>query len=502
MGNRRIGERPKRFSPGVATSALPILPVAPLFLRAANLDAASVSGQAFDRRDAINVVGEVFEPGLVEAKEAVPANEVVAGQAAGEARRTARRENVRRPGGVVAERDRGVIAEENRARAGDFFGEFLGVSRRDVQVFRRDFVRNAASLVRVAGQNNGAEVFERLASERAPFDPSERRVDLGDRVAERFFVPTDQDARARRVFRLREDVVSGIIGAGRLVDDNDDFARPGDRIDVDGAVNRPLGESDEEVPRPDDFVDPRDSFDPERERRDALRAPHSVNFFNAETSASRQKVRVVRTVRRRRRHYRDLLDARDLRRNDRHQDRRRIGRRAARDAAADATKRSVALPEPTAGPLDSDVAAQNRTLENGDIFRDSVDGAQKFRLDLVERGVEFLLRDAELVGGQVGAVDSFRVIEERREAFFGDVATNRFGDFGGRQRRAENLDRATFALFANDISFNAQFLTERVDFFLNVVLTSVDPLEVERGLSHFDLRKLGGMGGIKGRVRL
>jgi len=126
-------------------------------------------------------------------------------------------------------------------------------------------------------------------------------------------------------------------------------------------------------------------------------------------------------------------------------------------------------------------------LENGDIFRDSVDGAQKFRFDLVERGVEFRLRDAELVGGQVGAVDSFRVIEERGKAFFGDVAANRFGDLGGRQRRAENLDRATFSFFANDISFNAQFLTQRVDFFLNVVLTGVDPREIERILTHFSL---------------
>jgi hypothetical protein len=34
-------------------------------------------------------------------------------------------------------------------------------------------------------------------------------------------------------------------------------------------------------------------------------------------------------------------------------------------------------------------------------------------------------------------------------------------------------------------------LTQRVDFFLNVVLAGVDPLEVERGLSHCGLGGLG-----------
>jgi hypothetical protein len=36
-------------------------------------------------------------------------------------------------------------------------------------------------------------------------------------------------------------------------------------------------------------------------------------------------------------------------------------------------------------------------------------------------------------------------------------------------------------------------LTQRVDFLLNVVLAGVDPLEVERGLSHFGF-KIGGLG--------
>ena len=35
-------------------------------------------------------------------------------------------------------------------------------------------------------------------------------------------------------------------------------------------------------------------------------------------------------------------------------------------------------------------------LENGDVFRDAVDGAQKFRFDLVERGVEFGRRNRRL----------------------------------------------------------------------------------------------------------
>ena len=85
-------------------------------------------------------------------------------------------------------------------------------------------------------------------SSRARADPVDQRC-----------VPGDQDARARRVLGLADQVGGDVVGLGRPVGDQDDLARPGDAVDVDLAVDVPLGQGDEQVARPDDLVDRRRS---------------------------------------------------------------------------------------------------------------------------------------------------------------------------------------------------------------------------------------------------
>ena len=62
---------------------------------------------------------------------------------------------------------------------------------------------------------------------------------------------------------LADQVCRDELRHGRAVGDHDDFARAGDAVDVDRAVDVPLGQRDEEIARPDDLVD---RLQPDRSR--------------------------------------------------------------------------------------------------------------------------------------------------------------------------------------------------------------------------------------------
>ena len=54
---------------------------------------------------------------------------------------------------------------------------------------------------------------------------------------------------------LADQVGGQVTRVGRAVGDHDDLAGPGDAVDVDRAVDVPLGQRDEQVARSDDLVD-------------------------------------------------------------------------------------------------------------------------------------------------------------------------------------------------------------------------------------------------------
>ena len=96
-----------------------------------------------------------------------------------------------------------------------------------------------------------------------------------------------------RVLGLADQVGGDVARVGRPVGDQDDLARPGDAVDVDLAVDLPLGQGDEQVARPDDLVDRRDPLDAVGQGRDGLGAADPVDLGHAQRVAGGQQVGVV-----------------------------------------------------------------------------------------------------------------------------------------------------------------------------------------------------------------
>ena len=80
------------------------------------------------------------------------------------------------------------------------------------------------------------------------------------------------------MFRLGNQIGGGVLGAGRVVRDDDHFARPGDGVDIDFAKYEPLGQRHKDIPRPDNLVDAGQSVDSIGHRRDGLRPAEPINF--------------------------------------------------------------------------------------------------------------------------------------------------------------------------------------------------------------------------------
>ena len=100
-----------------------------------------------------------------EGQDAGAAQEIGRAQAAGEPGGAAGRQDVRRAGGVIAQGDRGVMAQEDGAGVVDALGQGLGVARGDVQMFGADAVGPVDGLLGVLGQDQGAELLQAAAGQ-------------------------------------------------------------------------------------------------------------------------------------------------------------------------------------------------------------------------------------------------------------------------------------------------------------------------------------------------
>src|SRR5262249_55776481 len=99
--------------------------------------------------------------------------EVIGRQSAGEARRPAGRQDVRRTRNIVTQRHWRIVANEDRASVVDPLGQRLGVARGDGEVLRGDLVDTVDDVAVVAGQDEGAKVFQRFAGQVAARQASE-----------------------------------------------------------------------------------------------------------------------------------------------------------------------------------------------------------------------------------------------------------------------------------------------------------------------------------------
>ena len=305
------------------------------------------------------------------------AEEVVARQSAGEAGGAAGGQDVRRAGGVVAQGDGRVIAEENGPGMHDLLGQRGGVLRGNVQVLRGDFIGQPAGFFGIAGENHRAELLEALPGQFAALQAGQLPIEFLDGLIEDLLVPSDQHAGPRGMFGLGDQIQRGVVGPSGMVDDHHDFARPGDGVDVDVAVDVLLGQGHEEVAGPDDLIDPRQALDAIGQGRHGLGAADAIDLVDAQLVAGCQQIGIVGPELRRRGDHGELLHARHLGRHGGHQHRRGIRGRTARHAQADAVQRAIALDQVAAGHLDADVLVQDGFLEIPDSLADAADGGEE-----------------------------------------------------------------------------------------------------------------------------
>ena len=141
-----------------------------------------------------DVARQVGDAALGEFQDAGFAEEVEGRQPAREPGRAAGREHMRRAGGVIAERDRRVVAQEDGAGVVDPLGQLLGRIRGDVQMLRADLAGPATRLGRRLGEHESAELFEAVPGQVAARQFGELAIEgLLDGVEQRF-VPGDEDA--------------------------------------------------------------------------------------------------------------------------------------------------------------------------------------------------------------------------------------------------------------------------------------------------------------------
>ena len=442
-----------------------------------------VGGEAFlfgEQRDAGRVG---FESLLVVVDDRGPFEEVNRTQAIREAGRPSGGEDVRRAGVVVACRDRGIVAHEDRAGVLDFGQLLIGVGGRDVQMLGSQQIGIAGGFDFIAGENQRAVVEQTLTGEIA----AREFAQLADeRIADGFDqwrVPGDEDAGTGAVFGLRDQVAGDERGVGGFVGEYDDFTGAGDAVDVDFAEDVTLGEGHEQITGADDFVDAFDAFDAIRECGDGLGAADPVDFGDAEFLAGGEDVGVVAAEIGGWHDDDDLFDAGGLCGDGGHQQCGWIRGRTAGNADADPFEGEVALTEFDAGlpcfAEDFDIVRKQSRLELDDVLADATQRGEVLGLGFRVRFFEFLSRDAHGLGGELLAVELFRVIEERGATFVADIVADLFDDFLRREGFAEEFDRALSAGFRDDIAARAELFAEFAEERGGIVAGAVDGGDVE-----------------------
>ena len=139
----------------------------------------------------------------------------------------------------------------------------------------------------MAVATSGTEHNESVCGERLPRDV--RALERGElhwqlfehRMGEHRAVGDQDGAGHRVVLGLSEEVGGDQLRVGGFVGDQQRLGRARQLIDVDDAEDASLGQHDEDVARPVDLVDVRNSFRTVRHRRDGLRATDAEDAIDA-----------------------------------------------------------------------------------------------------------------------------------------------------------------------------------------------------------------------------
>ncbi len=160
-------------------------------------------------------------------------------------------------GRVVAQRDRGERADEDRARIADPGGDGGGVGGLDLQVLGGVGVDHVQALVdRVDQDDPGLRAGQRLADPGLVPGRGDLGLQLGlDRLGQCGRVGDQDRGRVRVVLGLADQVGGDMARVGGRVREDRDLGRPGLGVDPDPALEQPLGGGDVDVAGAGDQVD-------------------------------------------------------------------------------------------------------------------------------------------------------------------------------------------------------------------------------------------------------
>ncbi|MNO96115.1 hypothetical protein D3C76_877770 [compost metagenome] len=226
---------------------------------------------------------------------------------------------------------------------------------------------------------------------------------------------------------LREQVGRDVGGLGGIVGEHDDFARSGDAVDIDSAVDLAFGQGHVDVPWPADLIDRRDGRRAEGQCGDRLRAAHAVDLVHAGFSGGHENVRIdaLRAAGRRRSDHHDLRHSGDLSRNHVHQHRGRVCRLAAGNIDAHTLQRADDLAEDRTVRLQIHPGiAFLPGMKRPDIGCGGADRRYKRLLNPAICGLKLSLRHTQLGSRKRRTVKTFRITEQCRVTFFFDIGHN------------------------------------------------------------------------------
>ncbi len=199
------------------------------------------------------------------------------------------------PGRVVAERDGGPGADEDRAGVADPVGHRRGVGGLDLQVLGAVRVDDPQALVDAVDQHDGGL----LALQRGHdpvldvFGGRDLRLQLLlDRVRQLDGVGDQHGRRQRVVLGLADQVGGDVHRVGAGVREDRDLGRTGLGVDADLAGEVALGGGDPDVAGPGDHVGGRAGLRAVREHRDGGGAAGRVHLVHSEQGAGGEDRRV------------------------------------------------------------------------------------------------------------------------------------------------------------------------------------------------------------------
>ena len=168
------------------------------------------------------------------------------------------------PGDIIADGFGREPAEEDGAGVVDAFGQGVGVFGGYFKVLRRQPVDERQRIGKRVDDDHGAMVAPARSSGLGPGQRLQMTVDGVQDVVGEVPVVGDQDGLGGGVvLGLAEQIGGDPVGVVEAVGEDQDFRRPGDHINADGAEDLALGGGHIDVAGTDDLVHGGDGFGPE-----------------------------------------------------------------------------------------------------------------------------------------------------------------------------------------------------------------------------------------------